>query len=73
MLSKALFKSKIFWLAFLGFVFSLVGGWTNKTIDPGTAAEIVNLDWSNILQAAISAAVIIARAFFTNTKISGLV
>lgn len=73
MLSKGLFKSKIFWLAFIGFILSLVSGWTNKTFDPTTAAQIVSLDWANVAQALISTAIILARGFFTNSRISGFV
>lgn len=72
MQTKVAIKSKIVWIAVANFVLALIGGFTMKTIDPLVGAEIVNLDWSNIVQAVISVAMILARVLFTNTIIKGI-
>lgn len=70
--TKPLFRSKEFWVAALGFIFFVLQGLTTVTIPPGTADEIVALDWSNVGGALLSLAIIILRAFFTKTKIVGI-
>lgn len=70
---KALIKSKIFWLQILAFVSTSIEGFTKVKIDPATLQQIVELDWSNILVASISAATIIARVYFTSVPINGLI
>lgn len=68
---KGLFHSKIFWLAVINLVIAVLGGLTHKEFAPGTAEEIVSLDWGNIGQALVSLAMILARWFFTSAKIWG--
>lgn len=68
---KGLFHSKIFWLAVINLVIAVLGGLTHKAFAPGTAEEIVSLDWGNIGQALVSVAMILARWFFTSAKIWG--
>lgn len=69
---KKLFQSKIVWLGILGIVSSAIQGFTKVEIDPAINEQIVALDWSNIGQAALGAATIVARWFFTNVPISTL-
>lgn len=71
--TKPLFWSKEFWVALLGFLFFVVQGLTTITVPPGTAEEIVSLDWSNVGGALLSLAIIALRVFFTKTKIVGTV
>ena len=72
MQSKALIQSKIFWLALVSFILSLLSGFTHKEFGPGTADQIVALDWGNISQALLSVGIILARWFFTGTRIGGV-
>jgi hypothetical protein len=69
---KGLFQSKIVWLGILGIISAGINGFTKIEIDPAINEQIVALDWSNIGQAALSAATIVARWFFTNVPISTL-
>ena len=70
--TKSLLQSKIFWLALVNFVLALLAGFTNKTVSPDMADEIVSFDWGNIGQALISVAIVLARWLFTSTRIGGL-
>lgn len=60
------------WLGILGIISAGIKGFTKIEIDPAINEQIVALDWSNIGQAALSAATIVARWFFTNVPISTL-
>lgn len=71
--TKPLFQSKEFWVAALGFLFFVLQGLTTVTVPPGTAEEIVALDYSNLGGALLSLAIIALRVFFTKTKIVGVV
>lgn len=70
-MQKGLFKSKIFWLATISFLIAIYQLLTGRVVPDGTAEQIVAIDWSNIAQAIISLLVILARAFFSGSKISG--
>ena len=70
--TKPLFQSREFWVALLGFIFFIVQGLTTVTVPPGTAEEIVALDWTNVGGALLSLAIIALRVFFTKTKIVGI-
>lgn len=60
---KSFLKSKIFWLAVLNLVAVLLKGLFEIEFDIETQEEILNLDWSNILQAIISIFIIAIRKF----------
>ncbi len=70
-MQKGLFNSKIFWLALVSFLISVVQLLTGKEIPAGTAEQIVAIDWTNIVQAILSLLVIVARAFFSGSTIGG--
>lgn len=68
--TKKWYESKIVWLAFLGFVIVLLGHF-GIFVPEGTAEQLVNQDWAgNIFMAILNAAIIIARIFFTNKKVT---
>lgn len=69
---KTVFQSKIVWLGIISVIIAAVKGLWKVEIDPALGEQIVNLDWSNIATAAVGAATIIARWFFTNVPISTL-
>jgi hypothetical protein len=58
---KAFFFSKIFWAAFLNFLFIMLRGLFHVEITPEVGKEIINLDWTNIGQAALSVLIIVLR------------
>lgn len=70
--TKSLIQSKIFWLALVNFVLAIAAGITHKTVGPTMAEDIVSLDWGNISQALLSVGIILARWFFTGTRIGGV-
>lgn len=67
--TKKWYESKIVWAAFLGFLFAITGSFGYDAPE-GTADTLVNLDWSNLTTAIINAAIIVARVFFTNTRLN---
>lgn len=75
---KPLLQSKIFWLSIISIVLILVGEITNRPYDPATGdveeniVETIFSDPGNLLTMLINVAVIIARWFFTKTKIEGI-
>lgn len=75
---KSLLQSKIFWLSIISIVLVLVGEFTNRPYDPATGdveeniVETIFSDPGNLLTMLINVAVIIARWFFTKTKIEGI-
>lgn len=60
---KTFLSSKIFWLAVLNLLAVTTKGLFNIDVDPDTQFEIVNLDWTNILQAVVSILLIAIRKF----------
>ena len=60
---KPFWQSKIFWLAFLNLISAISMGLFDFTIDPEVQEEIVNLDWTNIIQALISVFIIVIRKY----------
>ena len=60
---KSFFASKTFWLAALMFISSILNGLFGVEIDEETQTEIVNLDWSNILQAFASVLILAIRKY----------
>ena len=60
---KSLLQSKIFWIALLNLVAVMLKGLFNISIDDTTQMEIINLDWSNILQGILSLALIVIRKY----------
>lgn len=60
---KSILQSKIFWLAVLNLIAVMIKGLFNITIDTATQTEIVNLDWSNILQGVFSLLLIVIRKY----------
>lgn len=76
--NKPLLQSKIFWLSIISIVLILVGEITNRPYDPATGdveeniVETIFSDPGNLLTMLINVAVIIARWFFTKTKIEGI-
>lgn len=70
--TKPLFQSKEFWLALIALVFFIIQGFTKIPVPPDAIDQVAALDWSNIVGALTSAAIIILRAFFTKTKIVGI-
>ncbi|MCA0235452.1 MAG: phage holin [Bacteroidetes bacterium] len=71
-MQKGIFKSKIFWVAAVSFLLSVVQLLTGKEVPAGTAEQIVGIDWTNIVQAILSLLVIVFRVFFSGTTIGGL-
>lgn len=78
MQKKGFFQSKIIWLALLGLAFQLIAPLLGREYDPSTGdveESIIDLifgggDWVNI---GANVLIIIARWFFTDTKIEGFV
>ncbi len=75
---KPLLQSKIFWLSIISIVLIHVGEVMNRPYDPATGdveeniVETIFSDPGNLLTMLINVAVIIARWFFTKTKIGGI-
>ena len=71
--SKAigLLQSKSVWVAFIMFLFAVLR-YFGVGLPDALAQEIVNQDWTNIVQALISVAILIARTLFLGTPIKGL-
>lgn len=65
---KPFWQSKIVWLAFVGLLLALAGHFGYQAPE-GTAEQIVDQDWSNLVTAGINAVIIVARVFFTNKTI----
>lgn len=60
---KAFFTSKTFWLSLVSFISVAIQGLWAVEIDPATQIEIVELDWTNVLQAVVSVIIIAIRKF----------
>jgi len=60
---KVFFKSKIFWIALLNLVSVCLKGIFNIDLDVETQTEILSLDWTNLIQALLSVALIVIRKF----------
>ena len=79
MKTKSLLESKIFWLAVIGLVLVVVGAATGRAYDPATGdaeesiVAAIFTEPFNLLQVVVNLAVIVARWFFTKTKIEGVV
>lgn len=75
---KPLLKSKIFWLSVIGLGLVIVGDATNRPYDPVTGLveeSIVDAIFDkpvDILTMLVNVSVIVARWFFTKTKIDGI-
>jgi hypothetical protein len=61
MQAKGLLKSKIVWLAIINLILALVNHFTGRVAPEGLSEEIVGMDWSNLVQALLSVAMIVAR------------
>lgn len=70
---KTLIQSKTFWLQILIFIGTAVEGFTKVKIDPVTLQQIVDLDWSHIGVAILSAITILVRMYFTSVPINGVI
>ncbi len=71
-MKKGLFSSKIFLMALAGLLLSVYHYFTGSPAPEGTAEQIAEIDWVNVGQGLLSLAIILARAFFSGSAISGL-
>lgn len=70
--SKGLFESKIFWFALVQLLLNIAAFFTKAVVPDGMVEQIVGLDWTNWLGAALSVLTILARVFWTKLPIKGL-
>lgn len=67
---KAVWKSKIFWLAVLGMVASIINTATGiDLLDQEFIDQVSNLDWSKLIPAITSLVIILVRKFFIGNPI----
>ena len=75
--TKPLLQSKIFWLSVIGLVLVVVGAAINRPYDPMTGeveesiVETIFAQPFDLMAVLLNVAVIVARWFFTKTRIEG--
>ncbi len=65
-----LLQSKTVWVAFLMLIFSILR-FFGVGLPDELASEIVNQDWTNVVQALVSVAVLIMRTLFLGAPVKG--